>query len=149
MLIVAIGNRLRSDDGVGFEVAERVRAESAEPIDVVHSDDVLALMDGWVDEDVVVLVDAVRSGAAAGTVHRFELAEMPLPSTWVFASSHQVELTHALEIARAFGRLPHRLVVIGVEAGSFDYGLHLTPAVAAAVPEAAAAVLDYLPVRVA
>ena len=45
-----------------------------------------------------------------------------------------------VELGRALGRLPDRLVVVGVEAEGFDHGAPLTPQVAAAVPIAAARV---------
>jgi hydrogenase maturation protease len=49
-----------------------------------------------------------------------------------------------VELGRALGRLPNRLVVVGVEAERFDHGAPLSPHVAAAVPVAAARVCDEL-----
>jgi len=46
-----------------------------------------------------------------------------------------------VELARALGRLPPRLLLVGVEAKRFDHGTPMSDAVAAAVPAAAAAVL--------
>jgi hydrogenase maturation protease len=148
MLVIAVGNRLRSDDGVAFAVAEDLRAREPGCIRIVHSDDVLSLMDEWTGQDVVVLIDAVQSGASAGTIHVIDATERPLPLTWACASSHQVELPHVIEIARQLDRLPAKLMVVGVEGASFDYGMHLSPQVAGAVPQASAAVLAYLPPRV-
>jgi hydrogenase maturation protease len=47
-----------------------------------------------------------------------------------------------VELGRALGRLPDRLVVVGVEAAQFEHGAPLSAGVAAAVPVAAAAVCD-------
>ena len=48
----------------------------------------------------------------------------------------------AVELARALGRLPADVVVVGVEAAGVEHGAPLTPVVASAVPAAALAVLD-------
>jgi hydrogenase maturation protease len=41
-----------------------------------------------------------------------------------------------IELAEALGRLPERLVVVGVEGECFDHGEPLSPSVAEAVPAA-------------
>jgi hydrogenase maturation protease len=145
MLVVAVGNRLRRDDGVGPEVADRLPQTIAAPAAIVHSDDVLSLVDRWAGEDLVIAIDAVRSGAPPGTLYQIDATTTPLPAEWSFASSHQVGLAHAVEFSRALNRLPARLIVVGIEAGDFDHGTGLSPEVAAAVPAAAATVARYLP----
>jgi hydrogenase maturation protease len=52
-------------------------------------------------------------------------------------SSHGLGVEQAVELARALGRLPRQLVVVGVEAAHFGTGPELTPAVAAAIEPAA------------
>jgi hydrogenase maturation protease len=49
-----------------------------------------------------------------------------------------------VELGRALGRLPERLVVVGVEGECWDHGAPLSPAVAAVVPDAVARVCDLL-----
>jgi hydrogenase maturation protease len=49
-----------------------------------------------------------------------------------------------VELGRALGRLPGRLLVVGVEASRFDRGAPMSEPVASAVPEAARAVLSAL-----
>lgn len=149
MLVIAIGNRWRRDDGAGIEVAVRLKSERGEPVEIVESGDVLSIVERWRGQDLVVLVDAVKSGAAPGTVHRLEVTDTPLPAQWTFASSHQIGLAHAIEIGRAFEALPRRLVFVGIEGADFDFGVGLSDAVAAAVPAACAAVAGYLPAPVA
>jgi hydrogenase maturation protease len=85
----------------------------------------------------------VRSGAAPGTVHRFEVAERPLPAGLRSSTStHAVGIGEAIELARALGRLPSRLVVYAVEGQCFEAGATLSGAVAAAVDRVAEVVLD-------
>ena len=82
------------------------------------------------------VVDAVRSGAAPGTVHRFDVGSGPLPAALrSSASTHLLGLAEALELARALGRLPARVTVYGIEAERFDTGAPVTPRVAAAIDD--------------
>lgn len=99
-----------------------------------------ALIDAWESADALWLVDAVSSGAAAGTVLRVDVAEKQLPADLFRASTHHLGLADAVELARALGRLPGRTIFYGIEGGSFDAGEGLSPQVEAAVAEVARAV---------
>lgn len=100
------------------------------------------LISEWGPEDAVWLVDAVSSGAAPGTVHRIDASARALPAEIFRASTHHLGVPEAIEIARALGRLPARLVVYGIEGASFDAGRGLTPEVAAAASRVVEATRD-------
>ncbi len=126
MKVIGLGNEWRGDDGVGIEVARRLRgtALDGEPIGLVQA------LNG--DPDVV-LVDAVSSGAPPGTVHVFEVGSEPLPAKLFGASStHALGLAEAVELARALGQLPARVRVYGIEGAAFAFGKGLTREVEAA-----------------
>ena len=139
-LVVGLGDADRGDDGVGVVVAHRLAARGADGIEVAVHHDPASLLDLWAGRDRVVVVDAVRSGAPAGTVHRLLLGagREPLPaSAWAATGrggTHALGLATAVELARALHRLPTHLVVLGVEAASFGHGEPLSAPVAAAVP---------------
>ena len=84
------------------------------------------------------LVDACASGAPAGTVRRFDVAETPLPAAAFGLSSHGLGLAEAIELARALGLLPPSCVVYAIEGQSFAIGAPLSPPVATAVAAVAA-----------
>jgi hydrogenase maturation protease len=139
--VVCIGNRLRGDDAVGLEVARLLRGTLPEGVEITEREgEPTALIDAWEGADALWIVDAVSSSAAAGTVHRLDAGEQPLPPDPFRASTHHVSLAETVELARVLGRLPARTVVYGIEAGSFAIGAPLTPAVAAAAGEVADAV---------
>ena len=83
--------------------------------------------------DSLWLVDAVSSGAPPGTVHRIDAGGRALPADLFRASTHHLGLADAVELARALGRLPARVVFYGIEGESFDAGQGLTTDVAGAV----------------
>ena len=59
-------------------------------------------------------------------------------------SSHAIGLPEAYALGEALGRLPDRLVVLGIDVVDVNYGVGLTPAIAAAVPAAVESVLAEL-----
>jgi hydrogenase maturation protease len=143
MKVVGVGNRWRGDDAVGLEVVARLRGRLPDGVELVEREgEPTALIDELAGADAVWLVDAVSSGAAAGTLHRFDAGAKPLPAALFRTSTHHIGLPEAVELARAVGGLPRQLVVFGVEAGDVGVGEGLTPAVAAAVERTAEVVRD-------
>lgn len=144
-VVIGIGNRLRGDDGAGVAVAERLRGRVPPGVEVIScNEEPSRLMDAWEGADSLVLVDTVSSGAPPGTLHRFDAGEEAVPARTFRSSTHAIGIAETIELARALGRLPRRVRVYGVEAGGFETGAALTPAVAAAVISLAAAVLHDL-----
>ncbi len=124
-MVIGVGNALRHDDAAGLEVARMVRAlvDPARVAVIEHEGEQSALLDIWEGAAAVVLVDAIRSGAPAGTIHRVDASEQPLPAPpWGSSSTHAIGVAEAIELARALGRLPARVVVYGVEGARFDAG---------------------------
>lgn len=135
-LLIGIGNRFRSDDGVGPVIAERLEALALPATRVcIASGEGAALMDLWREAKAVYLFDAVSSGKAAGTVHRLDAASQTIPQEFFHYSTHAFSLAEAVELARALDELPPRLIIYGIEGGSFRAGRELSPPVAAAVDE--------------
>jgi hydrogenase maturation protease len=129
---VCLGHPDRGDDAVGPLVADRLRAAGAAVLDC--DEEPTRLIDAWDGLELVVIVDAVRSGAAPGTMHRFEPREGPLPRELGLASTHAFSIADTVELGRALGRAPRCFLVLGVEGAAFDLGDPLTPAVEAAIP---------------
>ena len=151
-LVVGLGSKDRGDDAAGPLVAslvhDAVAALGATNVHVVEHEDPTSLVDLMVGFDLVVIADAVRSGAAAGTVslHEAGRSEAALPSSTDPGPSgtHGLGLAAALEPARALDRLPDRVVVVGVEAVDFEHGHAPSDAVADGVTTAVHVILDIL-----
>ena len=139
--VICVGNRMRGDDAVGLEVAGHLRGTLPPGVEIVEREgEPTSLIDVWDGAEALWIVDAVSSGSRAGTVHRLDASDQALPPDPFRASTHHVSLAETVELARAIGRLPGRTVVYGIEGGSFAVGAPLTPAVAAAALDVAAAV---------
>ena len=144
-LIIGLGNEYRRDDAVGLVVARRLKEAAPEPVRVLEeSGEAAALMESWRDADTVILIDAVHSGAKPGTLHRLDAHAGPIAKKFFRFSTHAFGVAEAVELARALGRLPPRLIVYGVEGKSFEAGVGLSPEVEAATQEVVERVLGEL-----
>ncbi len=129
-IVFGIGNRDRGDDGVGRHIAARLAAAGLDAVE--HSGDGADLLNEWPVDRPVIVIDAMRSGAAPGTIRRFDAVAAPLPAGVFALSSHALGLAFAVEMARTLGRLPPALTVIGIEIERVATGAPLSPAVVAA-----------------
>jgi hydrogenase maturation protease len=139
--VIGLGNALRGDDAAGLELTTRLSEEPGIRV-CRHEREAVDLLDRWRGADAVVLVDTVRSGAPAGTVHRIDAGAEPLPLTLRRASSHTIGIGEAIELARTLGELPARAIVYGVEGATFGAGEGLSEPVAAALDSLAEAVIS-------
>lgn len=126
-LFVGIGNADRGDDAAGPLVVRRLH-----DFRTAELSDCTDLFDLWVDEGEVVVVDAMVTGAPVGTIRRFEVGAFTLP-VGAFPSTHAFGLAETVELARALGKLPAKLTIIGIEAGSVGLGASLSPEVEMAI----------------
>jgi|SRR5581483_1739009 len=134
MRIIGFGNPQRGDDAAGVIVAERLRAQSLDTVTVTG--DALELVEAWQGTDELILVDAVVTGAPAGTIHVWHGKEA-LPALTTPTSTHGIGLLQALELADTLHRLPPHLSIWGIEGQAFDVGSEMSPAVETAVEEVA------------
>jgi len=132
-LVLGIGNIERGDDGAGRQTARILRHMLLERAEVTELDgeatSILAKLEG---ADVAYVIDACVSGAPAGTIHRIDAQDGPLPEAYSDLSTHGFGLAAAVELGRTLGQLPPRTIVYAIEGESFDPGAPLSEAVAAA-----------------
>jgi hydrogenase maturation protease len=136
--ILGIGSPF-GDDRFGWEAAEALRHSAAINTAAPGRIEVLALdRPGamlpvhWRETDIVILLDAVRSGAVPGTPHCLEARD--ISGAHLLCSSHGFGIASAVGLAQALGNLPSRLLLRGVEADPAWRDSGLSPAVAAALP---------------
>jgi hydrogenase maturation protease len=148
-LVVGLGNPILGDDGVGWQVVEAVRAGLGDPAVRVECLSLggLSLMERLIGYERAIIVDALQNVAGAvGDVFCLPLAALPDPAGGHTTAAHDTSLQTALRLGRAMGAaLPAEITVVGIKAERvYDFGETLSPAVAAAVPVAAAKVKELL-----
>jgi hydrogenase maturation protease len=146
ILVLGLGNALMSDDGFGSRMAEMLQARFRFSSGIAVLDggtlglDLLPRLEGI---DRLLIIDALEMDAEPGAVFRLEGEEVPR----AFASKlsvHQVGVQDLLAVAELQGHLPSELVVWGVQPGTVEMGLDLTPTVTAAMDKVLAGVLEEL-----
>jgi hydrogenase maturation protease len=136
-LVVGIGSLIRGDDGVGIHVVRRL-AEAGLP-EHVHTLEAgtagISLLDFVKGYDRLIIIDAIVTGAPAGTVH--ELRGSDIARTVHLAAGHEADLPTALALGEKLSRtIPEEVIVLAVEAGSLDaFSENLSTDVEAAIPK--------------
>jgi hydrogenase maturation protease len=140
-VVVGVGNPFRGDDGVGIAVARAARGRLPREVEVVCAcGEPARLLDLWDGADLAVVVDALRrDGGVPGSVQVVDLASAAAATS--LRTSHGLGVADALRLGAVLERLPGRVAVVGVDVGVVTAGPGLSPAVTAAVPRAADAVV--------
>lgn len=142
-VVIGVGNSFRGDDAAGREVARRVRERVPDELEVVVCElEPTRLIDAWDGAGLALVVDAVASDAEPGTVHRFDATSDALPSREFRSSTHALGIGETIELARAIGKLPARIVVLGIEGETFGSGTELSAAAQEGVERAVEVVLE-------
>ena len=134
IVVVGVGNLLRGDDAVGRLVARSLRTRKPSGVEILECDgEATLLIDAWWGSELTLVIDAVRCGAATGTVHRFDADRFDRLADAAGTSTHGLGLADAVAMARALDRLPGRLVIYGIEGGCFEPGAGLSGEVEAEI----------------
>jgi hydrogenase maturation protease len=151
-IVVGLGNPVLGDDGAGWAVADVVeewlggagRADVRVERLAVGG---LTLMEHLIGFRHAVVVDALLTGDdPPGTVRRLRLEDLPGRDASHIDSAHDASLADAIDAARALGAAaPETVDLVTIEAADvLELRESLGLAVAAAVPRAAALVLEIL-----
>ena len=131
--VVGVGSP-HGDDRVGWRLVEDL-AESARPgVEAVAVSQPLDLVDHLDDCSVLIVVDACRTGRAAGSAIVFEWPE-DRPKFEGSGSTHGLGLAMALEMAGVLGRLPSSVVLFAVEAAGCSPVAELSTDLESALPQ--------------
>jgi hydrogenase maturation protease len=132
-IVLGIGNIERGDDGAGRATVRLLGHMLGDRVEIAEQNGeataLLARLDGAAS---AYIVDACKSNAPPGTVHRIDANHAPLPQAYSDLSTHGFGLAAAIELGRALGQLPPRTIVYAIEGDSFEAGAPLSPAVAEA-----------------
>jgi hydrogenase maturation protease len=146
VLVLGIGNLVMSDDAVGVLVAQQLQERYIFPDNVEVMDggtlglDLLPKMENITN---LIMIDAVETGMEAGTCVRLCGQELPI-ALETKVSPHQMGLKDLLAVSELMGHTPQEMVLIGVQPGSIEMEVGLTPKVEAQLETLVANVLAEL-----
>jgi hydrogenase maturation protease len=149
-IVIGLGNPILGDDGVGWQIAQRLQQRSDFPSDIeidCLSLGGISLMERLIGYDRAILIDSfVTHHHPIGTLSCFSLDQLPNRALGHTYSAHDTTLQNALKIGQDLGvQLPREITVVAVEAQNvYDFSEQLTPQVAAAIPNAVQMIIDLL-----
>lgn len=141
ILVLGIGNTLMSDDGVGVRLVQHLQSSGPNQPGVEYLDAgtcSFVLLPRIQDCGALLILDAAQLGAPPGTIRSLVGPDMDEFLKGARCSVHEVGIRDLLDLARLTEALPERRGFIGIQPYSSGWGEQLSPAVAAALPAAAA-----------
>ena len=133
--MLGIGNILMNDDAAGVLVVQALAEKYIFSQELVILDggtlglDLLPFLEGV---DRLLVVDAVETGGTVGSIVRMTGDDIPLALA-TKVSPHQMGLKDLLLVADLQGYAPKEMVLWGVQPGSIEMDIELSPEVAKAV----------------
>jgi hydrogenase maturation protease len=133
ILIAGVGNLLLTDDGVGIHALRELELCHLHEVELLDVGTAALSALPFLEKAARVLVlDAVRGGHPPGTLYHYELGETLEGEG--YTSLHSLGLKRALQLMSP-DVVPPPITVLGVEPLDLNYGLELSPAVQAALPQ--------------
>lgn len=122
------------DDQVGWKVIELLKQQlfirqlSSDFLQLECCDRPgIRLIEMMRNANSVFLIDAMKSGAAPGTLKRYQNAE--IDSSHGYLSTHGIGITETLQLGRALNDLPKQIILYGIEIGEITSETNLSVAV--------------------
>lgn len=144
LLVLGLGNILCRDDGLGVAAVVRIARgwESPAQAHVLDGGTLgLALLGYLADADDAILVDAVAAASPPGTLVRLA-GEAVGPAIRERLSVHQIGVDDLLAGAALLGRMPRRIVLLGIVPETISLGVERSAVVEASLPALCERVID-------
>lgn len=145
IIILGLGNLIRSDDGVGIHAIHHLFRDRRIPgsIELLDGGTLgLQLLPAIQGVTHLLVLDAINTGAPPGTLARFDMSEMePLPGS---PSVHQIGFADVLAALHLLEKFPQQMILLGVQPEETGWGDKLSNGVQAALPALIEAALEEL-----
>jgi hydrogenase maturation protease len=140
LVLIGVGNRDRGDDGVGPIVCDLLREDQVDGVHIIVFEGAMVdLALHWEPSDHVVIVDASAPNGRPGRIVERDVVASPVAAPGA-VSTHAIDVTAAIELARTLDRLPASLTLIGIEVAACDHGAPLSAAVSHAAGRVVASI---------
>jgi len=134
-VVIGLGNIVLSDDGAGVHAVRQLRRRTppVSGVELIEGGTAgLLLLPHLADARSAIIVDAIDTGAPAGTLVRLQGEDWPAAFS-SHVTVHDVGLRDLLGAAQLTGALPRRLVLHGIQPATTTIGTELSAPVARAL----------------
>jgi hydrogenase maturation protease len=124
--VLGIGNMLLKDDGIGVHIVNELLKESyPQNVDIVDGGTaILDLLDVFVKNDKIIVVDTLKGGHEPGTIYKVTPEEMG-EHIKANSSLHDVQVLDMLKNAKLLGYNPE-VIIIGIEPSEIEFHIGLS-----------------------
>jgi len=140
ILVLAIGNILLSDDGIGIHVLNKLRGDfcSADSVKLCDGGTLsFTLVGAIADATALIVIDAAQLGSVPGTIQTFLGTNMDnFLAGQRHLSAHELSIMDLMAMAQLTGDWPERRALIAIQPEKIDWGESPTALVNAAIPAA-------------
>ncbi len=129
-VVIGLGSPIMGDDAVGLVALERLRDGWAlDGVELVDGGTWgLSLLPVIEEAESLILLDAIAAHAPPGSLIELSRERLPIYLSRKL-SPHQVDMKDALAVAEWRGRLPSRIVAIGLQPDCVELGTALSASV--------------------
>jgi hydrogenase maturation protease len=137
LAVIAIGNTLRADDGIGKLLSEKLPEPLSDQVCRFNIESTTQLVTNCLHcHKAAIIIDAMFSGGKPGESTVIDLhAVVRQTKAGVVNSCHGLSIIDELRIASLTSNLPDRLVFFGIEAECADWGAGISESVKERFPE--------------
>jgi hydrogenase maturation protease len=132
--VIGIGNILLSDEGIGVHTVQQMMKQpnisEVEIIDAGTCADIMMLISDSVEH--VIIIDAANGGGEPGDIYRFTPED--IDTTGSMVSLHENNLVAGIKMLPLYNRELKSIIILGIEPGTLESGLELSPEIAAKIP---------------
>lgn len=139
ILVLGIGNTLRSDDGLGVLLVEMLRVSCANWPELVflEAGNLNLQLATWLRNTAGLLIlDAAHWGTEPGTIQILTREQLLNFAGAKPRSAHEIGLQDILAIGLLTDTLPGKVAILTMQIQTMDWGTDLSPAVSQALPHA-------------
>ncbi len=134
--VIALGNILRGDDGIGPLVLKRLQAHpAAKEMNLVDAgSDAFLILEYLNGTNANIVVDCANMGLSPGSVRRFRMDSNILSEVDAMISLHGFSFAEIYKMADNLGPIAP-VTLIGIQPETLEFGQKLSPMVERAIPQ--------------
>ena len=132
--VIALGNPLMGDEGIGIRILERLRErrDLPEGVDLIDmGTGGLGIIHELAGRSRAIFIDCAFMDDEPGTLHRFRPEEVRTRKVRIRYSLHEGDLLRNIDLARSLGDCPEDIVIFGIEPASVEGVMELSPTLTA------------------
>ena len=138
IVVLGLGNRLMSDEGVGSHIVERFQTQ-ADKYPLVDFIDAgtggMSILHRIKDHEKAVIIDCAYMKTKPGTIKKFRPDEVKSVKKLAHHSLHDVDVLKIIELSKQLDQCPDKIVIFGIEPEKIEQSYELSSSITARIDD--------------